>query len=176
MDKRLVPQRIGSLILSLFIVWHAVGITVVGPLNKGSARDKLITAYGPYLNLLHLNDEWPFYAPNPFLGSIMSYKAVDRSGQTKTYPLTQAHHKLDHAYFRYTNFYVYLFSAPNYAQQRGYDKSVARFLCAQHQGSVREISFVLQKQKRFTPRDYKAGYRPTDPPFLDTHIFGPFPC
>ena len=170
-------RSFGFFILSIFIVWHAVGVAIVGPFDKSYMRDGLMKVYQPYLATFHLNQSWPFYAPNPFLGSLLNYQTVSSSGETKTYPLTQARAKFDHAYFRYTNFYAYLFSDPNYSRNQGYDKSVAHYLCRQHQNEdVVSINFILLNQQKFTHEDYKAGKRPLDKEFLHETIFGPYQC
>lgn len=167
----------GFFLLSLFIIWHSVGIVIVGPFDKSYMRDGLMKVYQTYLATFHLNQSWPFYAPNPVLGSILNYQTVSSTGDIKTYPLTQAREKFDHAYFRYTNFYAYLFSNPKYSRKKGYDKSVARYLCSQHRGEdVVSINFILMNQKRFTRDDYLAGKRPLDDEFLNETKFGPYLC
>ena len=170
-------RSIGFSIFSVFIIWHAIGVTIVGPFAKSYLRDGFMNVYQHYLAVFHLDRSWPFYAPNPFLGSILSYETVNSSGETKIYPLTQSREKFDHSYFRYTNFYAYLFSDPEYTRKRGYDKSVARYLCGQHIGSgVTTINFILRNQKMFTYEDYRAGKRPLDEEFLETKTFGPYSC
>lgn len=167
----------GIILFSFFILWHAIGIAVVGPFSRSYLRDKLQVLYYDYLTTLHLNRSWPFYAPTPFRGSILSYETVTATGEKKAYPLTQARDKFDHAYFRYTNFYAYLFQDPKYTKQRGYDDSVARFLCQQHQEqNVASITFILHKQKFFSYIDYRNGRRPLDEQFLEKEVFGPYPC
>jgi hypothetical protein len=170
-------RSIGFFILSIFIIWHAIGITIVGPFAKSYLRDGLMNVYQHYLAVFHLDRSWPFYAPNPFLGSILSYETVNSSGETRSYPLTQSREKFDHSYFRYTNFYAYLFSDPEYTRKRGYDKSVVRYLCNQHIGSdVTAINFILHSQKMFAYEDYRADKRPLDEEFLEIKTFGPYSC
>jgi hypothetical protein len=170
-------RSFGLFILSVFIIWHAAGIAIVGPFGKSYLRDNLMHAYRDYLAVFHLDRSWPFYAPNPFLGSILNYETVSTPGETKIYPLTQARKQYDHAYFRYTNFYAYLFSDPDYSKKRGYDKSVASYLCKQHAGSdITAINFILLNQKAFSYEDYRKGKRPLDEAFLERKVFGPYPC
>ena len=170
-------RSVGFFLLSVFIIWHAIGITLVGPFAKSYLRDGLMGIYQYYLPVFHLDRSWPFYAPNPFLGSILSYETVSSSGETRIYPLSQSREKFDHSYFRYTNFYAYLFDDPKYTKKRGYDKSVARYLCSQHTDSdVTEINFILHSQKMFTYEDYRDGKQPLDEEFLETKTFGPYSC
>jgi len=175
-----LPKRtrtIGLGILSVFLIWHAIGISLIGPFSQSYLRDNAMKIYNNYLATLHLDDSWPFYAPNPFMGSILSYETISNSGETKTYPLTQARGKYEHAYFRYTNFYAYLFSDPEYTKKRGYDKSVARFLCEQHQkDSIKEINFILLSQTTFAYEDYRKGKRALDKEFMGKSIYGPYSC
>ena len=167
----------GFIILSVFIIWHAIGITIIGPFSKSYLRNGLMNVYQDYLAIFHLDRSWPFYAPNPFLGSILSYETVSATGEIKTYPLTQSRQKFDHSYFRYTNFYAYLFSDAEYSKQRGYDKSVARYLCNQHlEGDITSINFVLLNQTTFTYKDYQKGKRPLDEEYLEKTVFGPYSC
>lgn len=169
-------RKLGKLCLSVFIIWHVVGISIVGPTDTSYMRDNLMKFYGNYLSLINLDAGWPFYAPNPFLGSILSYEVVTKDGQTFTYPLTHAREKFDHAYFRYTNFYAYLFLQPQYSKNKGYDKSVARYLCSLHSSKVAAINFILKKQKRLTYINYQQGYRPLDSIFLTSSVIGPYKC
>lgn len=170
-------RTISFTILSAFIIWHVIGFSIVGPFAKSDLRDGLMNIYQNYLAVFHLDRSWPFYAPNPSLGSILSYETVSTSGETKTYPLTQARDKFDHAYFRYTNFYAYLFSDPKYTVKRGYDKSVARYLCKQHDGShITNLNFILLSQRKFSNEDYQKGKRPLDEDFLQKTVFGPYSC
>jgi hypothetical protein len=177
MERSQRIRRVSFILMSMFLLWHAVGISIVGPASDSYLRQGLMNWYQDYLAVFHLDRSWPFYAPNPFLGSILRYETISPSGDTKTYPLTEARHKFDHAYFRYTNFYAYLFSNPKYTKKRGYDQSVARYLCEEHAGSeIVAINFVLLNQKRFTYEDYRLGKRPLDPEFLTTRKFGPYRC
>ena len=177
MDWTQRTRSAGFIILSVFIIWHAIGIVIVGPFGKSYLRDNLMNIYQHYLAVFHLDRSWPFYAPNPFLGSILSYETVSVSGNTNTYPLTQSREKFDHSYFRYTNFYAYLFSDPEYTKKRGYDKSVARYLCNQHSGSdVTAINFILLSQTTFTYEDYRNGKRPLDEAFITRTVYGPYSC
>ena len=171
-----IARRTGKITLSLFIIWHAIGISVVGPAYTSVMRDNLMKIYGHYLAIINLDSGWPFYAPDPYLGSILSYETITNSDHRVNHPLSHARDKFDHAYFRYTNFYAYLFKNQSYSLKRGYDKSVARFLCSQHSSDVVAINFILQHQKRFTHTNYQRGYRPLDNEFLTTTVIGPYDC
>lgn len=170
-------RNLGFALFSAFILWHIVAITVVGPSSKSYMRDNLMVIFGPYLKVLNLDRSWPFYAPNPFFGSVLSYEISDDSGHRSSYPLTQARTKIEHGYFRYTNFYAYLFSDAAYSHERGYDRSVARYLCKKHAlGQGSSIYFMLRNQQKFTFEDYRRGKRPMDDEFLKTTNHGPYPC
>jgi len=170
-------RRLTLGLFSIFILWHIIGISLVGPAHSGYLHNTLMKVYGPYLSVLHLDRSWPFYAPDPFAGSILRYEAIDSNGNSKTYPLTEAREKFNHAYFRYTNFYAYLFSNPAYSHERGYDRSVARFLCSQHREShATAINFILLNQKPFSYQDYRLGKNPLSDEFLDKTEFGPYKC
>jgi len=170
-------RKVGLSLMSVFIVWHVIAICVVGPSHPHYLRSGLIGIYQDYLAVFKLNGPWSFYAPNPPFGSIMRYETVSTSGEIRTYPLTEAYHKFDHAYVRNINFYLYFFSDSVYTKQQGYDKSVARYLCAQHEGSdVSEIIFRRYRQKRFTFGDYQKGRYPLDDEFLKHSVHGPYPC
>jgi len=170
-------RRIGYAAFSAFIAWHVVAITIVGPFSKSYLRDGLMQIFGGYLDLTELNRGWPFYAPDPSFGRIMRYQTIAADGKTTLYPLTQAREKFDHAYFRYTNFYFYLFDNPRYSKTKHYDKSVARFLCRRHQNEgISAINFIVIDQSRFTYLDYQKGARPLDQTFLNEKQFGPYPC
>ncbi|WP_455209555.1 hypothetical protein [Kaarinaea lacus] len=177
MDWSQRARSAGFVLLSAFLIWHTIGITIVGPFSKSYLRDSLMNVYQHYLAAFHLDRSWPFYAPNPFLGSILSYETVSAAGETRTYPLTQSREKFAHSYFRYTNFYAYLFSNPEYTKKRGYDLSVARYLCSQHLDSnITSINFILLNQTTFTYEDYRNGKRPLDDAFLKKTVFGPYRC
>lgn len=169
-------RMIGLVLMSLFIIWHTIAIAIVGPFGQSYLRGNFLTIYQDYLSLFQLNRSWSFYS-SPSIGSILSYEVNTATGETLIFPLTNKKQKFDHAYFRYTNFYVYLFHNPVGSKNRGYDKSVARYLCAQHEGiDAAEIRFILQLQKLFTYKDYRNGKRPLDEEFLEKKIFGPYRC
>lgn len=177
MERSKLTRNVALSLLSVFIIWHSIGIGIVGPFSQSYLRDGLMSVYKDYLGFFHLDRSWPFYAPNPFRGSILSYETISSSGKTDTHPLTQARDKFDHAYFRYTNFYAYLFSNPKYSKKRGYDKSVARYLCNRHQGdNVTAINFILLNQTAFSSEDYRSGKRPLDEEFLSKSVYGPYSC
>ena len=111
-------RTIGFTVLSLFIIWHVLAMTIIGPFSKSYMRDSMLTYYNNYLAIFRLDGSWPFYAPDPFLGSILSYQTVTSSGEKHSFSLTQAREKFDHAYFRYTNFYAYLFSDLEYSKKK----------------------------------------------------------
>ncbi len=170
-------HRFGLAILSIFILWHVVAISIVGPFGNSYLRQNLMRVYQDYLAIFHLNRAWAFYSPNPFTGSMLSYQTTAISGELQTYPLSRARGKFAHAYFRYTNFYAYLLGDPTYSQQRGYDKSVANFLCRQHQADlIKEIHFVLLSQGMVSHEDYRQGKRPLDEGNLVKSVFGPYLC
>jgi len=177
MERSKKIHTVGLGLFSIFLLWHAVGISMVGPAGDSYLRKSLMSFYQLYLILLHLDGSWFFYAPDPFMGSILRYETINSSGDSQIYPLTNIRAKYEHAYFRYTNFYAYLFSDPKYSKKRGYDKSVAQYLCAQHEKSTtKSINFILLKQKRFTYIDYQQGKQPLDAEFLNKSVFGPYPC
>ena len=170
-------HRFGLTILSIFILWHAIAITIVGPFGNSHLRRNLMQVYQDYLAIFHLDRAWAFYSPNPVPGSMLSYQTTAATGEQQTYPLSHARGKFAHAYFRYTNFYAYLFSDPTYSQQRGYDKSVANFLCRQHPASnIKEIHILLLSQKLVSFEDYREGKRPLDEAYLTKAVLGPYPC
>lgn len=170
-------KKIGFGLFSLFILWHVIAIGVVGPASKSYLRDHLMRVFGPYLQVLKLDRSWPFYAPNPFYGSLLSYEIEYPSGDKRHYELTLARHKFQHAYFRYTNFYAYLFKDPRYSHEKGYDKSVAQFLCRRHSLSGSgQLRFTLKRQQKFTYEDYRQGKRPLDSDFIKIINFGPYSC
>jgi len=167
----------GFVVLSAFIVWHAIGIAVVGPFGKSYLRDNLMSVYQYYLPVFHLNRNWPFYAPDPFLGSMLSYETVAANGEKQRYPLTHARDKYDHAYFRYTNLYAYLFSDVEYTKRRGFDNAVANYFCQLHADNpVDAVNFVLLSQKKFSYEDYRQGKHALDPEFVSETVYGPYRC
>lgn len=167
----------GFVIFSVFIVWHLIGISVVGPLYNRNPYSSLSNIYANYLSILRLNRAWPFYAPNPQLGIIMRYETVDALGKSQIHRLTEAFGRYQHAYARYSNVFVYLFEDPDYTRQRGFDKSVAGYLCRQHKNDdIKSINFIVLNQTEYTHLDYKQGKNPLDPEFIDRKVFGPYPC
>lgn len=165
-------------VFSVFIIWHAIGIAIVGPFHSSHFRDSFMEVYQDYLLLIRANRTWHFYSPNPGRGRILSYETISDSGENERYPLTQARHKFDHAYFRYTNFYAYLFRDSDYTARQGYDEDVADYLCSLHKDKdIVAVRFTLRNQKTFSPLDYRNGKRALDDEFLENEqFFGPFRC
>ena len=171
-------RKAGFAVMSAFIVWHAVGVSLVGPLPDSELRKNLMEVYGYYLAFFHLDSTWMFYAPNPSFGSILRYETLNSRGEKSVFPLSESHGKFDHAYSRYTNFYGYLFAYPKYARNHGYHKSVARYLCGQHQKSeeIVQIRFFIFRQQRFTKDDYLKGKHPLDNEFLKKGVSRAYKC
>lgn len=177
MGDKFTLQSLSFAAFSVFIVWHVVAITIVGPFSKSYLSHRLRAVYEPYLALTELDRSWPFYAPEPFNGSVLRYETQARNGVKTLHPLTEAHQPHDLAYFRYTNFYSYLFREPAYTKERGYDKSVARYLCQrQASNNIDSVRFILLSQRRFTYTDYLAGKRSLDKEYWDSKEFGPYAC
>jgi len=170
-------RSVGLSLMSVFIIWHLIAMLVVGPSHQSNLRSSLIGIYEEYLWFLKLDGPWSFYAPNVPYGILFRYETVSSTGEVKTYPLTEAKNKLDHGYVRNINFYLYFFFNSVDTKQRGYDKSVARYLCDKHAGTdVKEIVFRRYLQKRFTPKDYLQGKDPYSRAFLRHTVHGPYPC
>jgi len=162
--------------MSIFVIWHFVAIVIIGPFSSSYLHNNLVKIYRPYLTLTHLERSWSFYAPPP-MGSILRYKTISKNAVEKNYPLTPTDKKFSHSYFRYTNFYYYLFYNPRYIAKRGYDRSVTRFLCDKHKSEgIIEIVYVLLKQKSFSYKDFLNGKKATDKEFLAKTLFGPYKC
>lgn len=178
MQRSELKQKIVLTLFSVFIVWHAIGIGVVAPSHGSHFRESMMKIYGNYLSTFRIHPTWHFYSPNPGRGVLISYETISDSGGRQRYPLSQARHKFNHAYFRYTNFYVYLFSDEDYSARQGYDQSVANYLCRQHEGeNVSQIEFVYYSQKVFSPQNYRDGKRALDDEFLSRDAtYGPFNC
>jgi hypothetical protein len=166
----------GIVALSVFIVWHAVGIAFVGPSGDSQLRRQLLEVWRPYLDFLQLNRRWAFFAPDVAYGSFFEYEVLRSSGTRERYPLSHALHRFHPAYFRHTSFYYYLFDGWERARARGYDRSVARYLCRLHGTEAVSIHFVRHYQRRFTAADYRLGKRPLDPAFVDDYVDGPYAC
>ena len=164
-------------IFSLFIVWHVIAIAVVGPMWGDSPEVLKQSHFRHYLAFFHLDRAWPFYAPNPQLGTLVRYQTVDSTGTVKTYPLTEAYNRYQHAFSRNGNIYTYLFQYPEYTSDRGFDRSIARYLCSRHAGEqIQSIKFIQLVQKPLSHQDYLKGARPLDPEYVNSSIFGPYPC
>lgn len=169
-------RAVGTVALSAFIVWHAVGVAFVGPAGDSYLRRQLLQIYRPYLDALQLNRRWAFFAPDPAYGSWFEYEIVRPSGARERFPLSHARPRFHHAYFRHTSFYFYLFDGWERARERSYDRSVARYLCRQHGGDAVSVYFVQHYQQRFTDGDYRLGKRPLDPAFVVDRVDGPYTC
>jgi hypothetical protein len=88
-DKREPLHRWGRLLLTLFIAFHLVSITLwVLPFNA-SLTGLLRKWVGPYFSLMGLRQEWSLFAPNPIaVNSYIDAQVVLQNGDLRiwTFP------------------------------------------------------------------------------------------
>lgn len=118
--------------------------------------------FAPYIEFLHLDSGWAFFAPDPNTGRLVRYSVQSADGITHTHLLTEKLQRSDPAYLRLTTL-----SAAIKTDTPEVIQSVAQRLCRMHASEhPQSIRFTLVRQTRITPEEYEAGHRPLDADFL----------
>lgn len=156
---------------SLFVLWH-LGAIVLGPAPASYLAGELYPWYKPYLELLHLDNPWGFFAPDPTYGRAVRYVVEDRAGARHEFRLTEALARSQRAYLRYTSLSSSLIPA-----EPRFLRSAADYLCREH-AALRpaHVVIVLRHQSLITPDDYLQGLRPLQDGVTESQALDPLPC
>jgi len=155
-------ERLTSVAISAFLVWHTLALVVApapdGSLLIGSARAVL----QPYLTLLRLDNTWDFFAPSVGTGDQFRYAVEDASGVFHTYAPLDELNWFHPAWFWFRSWHYSIIDNPDL-----YADAAAISFCRKH-AALHPVSVVLldYQEKAFTRDDYLGGKRPTDPEFF----------
>lgn len=135
---------------------------VIGCAPPSYSVAQVYPLFAPYIEFLHLDGRWSFFAPDPNTGKLMRYSVQSADGVTHNYRFTEDLRRSDPVYLRLTTL-----SAAIKADYPEVIHSVAQRLCRQHASNhPQSIRFTLVRQTRITPEEFEAGLRPLDAEFL----------
>jgi hypothetical protein len=156
----LLRQRLGYLVMSLFVAWHTLAIAVA-PAPSNALTESLRKVLQPYLTLFRLDDKWDFFAPNIGAGSLFRYVIEDQAGWKHTFTPAEKLSWIHPGYLWFRFWYYAIMENPElYA-----DDAAARF-CRMHADlHPVDITLLELREKEFTPSDLLAGKQRTDPEF-----------
>jgi hypothetical protein len=154
-------RAFGLAIGSAFLLWHSL-VLLIGCAPPSYSVSQIYPFFAPYIEFLHLDGGWSFFAPDPNTGRLVRYSVRSADGVTRAYRLTENLQRSDRAYLRFTTLSAAV--RPDYPEVI---HSVAQRLCRQHASeNPQSVQFTLARQTRITPEEYEAGHRPLDADFL----------
>lgn len=164
--------RLAAVLASLFAVWHGIAM-LLGTSPPSYLQSLLLPPWRPYIEALHLDGRWGFFAPDPTAGRLLRYRIEAQPGAEPTeHPFTEALRRADPAYLRYTTL-----SSAVHPERPAVMRSVAHALCRRHGlAAPARIRFIAMQQVRVTPEDVEAGVRPLDPSQLHAEPLGDVEC
>ncbi len=143
------------------MLWHSL-VLLIGCAPPSYSVAQIYPLFAPYIELLHLDGGWAFFAPDPSTGRLVRYSVQGADGLTHTYRLTENLQRSDPAYLRMTTL-----SAAINADSPQVVHSVAQRLCRMHAAqNPQSVRFTIARQIRITPDEFEAGHRPLDADFL----------
>jgi hypothetical protein len=158
-------------LMSIVVAWHATAM-LIAPAPKTYATEAARIVFGPYLQLLGLDNPWDFYAPAVGYGRVFRYVIEDKDGKEHTYtPINEVNWLLT-SYWWSTAWYEAIWRAPQ-ALGGPFVEMVCQKHKLLHPVSVRLIGI---QQKDFTPNDYLNGHRPLDDDFFAENDLGAAQC
>lgn len=165
-------ERLVYMVMSAFVVWHAMAIMIAPASDNSALSQSLRRVFNPYLSLFRLNSKWDFYAPNVARGHLLRYTVERADGDPRTFTPTDAwnwHHP-GYWWFRAWDDAVIAFP------DRYADRAIAA-LCRRH-ADLRPTAIALQlvQQQGFAPADHLAGRHPLDAAFVVESILKQAPC
>jgi Fe-S-cluster formation regulator IscX/YfhJ len=145
---------------------------LLGTAPPSYLRSQLMPLFGGYIEALHLDGHWAFFAPDPTAGRLLRYRVEQASGASSEQPFTEALRRGDANYLRFTTLAGNLDgTSPALAH------SVAQALCRRHAAlAPRQIRFVALLQQRITPEQVEDGLHALDPSLLERVDLGSVPC
>ena len=164
-------QRVAWLAASVFVLWHGTAM-LLGTAPPSYLQGEVMPLFRGYIEALHLDGRWGFFAPNPSAGRLLRYRVEQRSGASSEFPFTEALHRSDPAYLRFTTMTAAVDPANEAVMH-----SVAQALCRRHAAlSPRRIHFVSLQQVPITPEQVEAGQHALDPAQLQRVELGSMAC
>ncbi|WFB37786.1 hypothetical protein P3T73_08440 [Kiritimatiellota bacterium B12222] len=153
---------------SLFIVWH-VAAMVIGPGPGSYLMSKVYPVWRPYLRLLHLENYWAFFAPEPSAGKWVRYVIEDDHGNLHFFKLAEELDRNDPLFFRHSSLITDITEPPS-AGTLG----IAAALGQKHQDlNPTRIQFVIGWQLPIRREAYLEGKRPYDSEFIEFEYLTP---
>jgi len=164
-------QRVAWTLGSAFVLWHSAAL-LLGTAPPSYLHGQLMPLFRGYIEALHLDGRWAFFAPDPTAGRLLRYRVEQRSGASSEFVFTESLRRADPAYLRFTT----MSSAADAAYPEVMH-SVAQMLCRRHAAlTPQRIHFVGLQQIRITPEEVEAGEHALDPSHLRRVDIGSVPC
>jgi hypothetical protein len=164
-------QRLAYALASLLALWHGAAL-LIGTAPPSYLQGQLMPLFRGYLQALHLDGHWAFFAPDPTAGRLLRYRVEQASGASTEHAFTEALRRGDANYLRFTTLAGNLDGAAP-----ALERSVAQALCRRHAAlAPRQIHFVVLQQRRITPEQAERGVHALDPSLLERVEMGRVPC
>lgn len=156
---------------SLLALWHASAL-LLGTAPPSYLRDQLMPLYRGYIEALHLDGHWAFFAPDPTAGRLLRYRVEQASGTSTEHRFTEVLQRGDASYLRFTTLAGNLDGTSPALMH-----SVAQALCRRHAAlAPQRIHFIALQQQRITPEQVEDGLHALDPALLERADLGSVAC
>jgi hypothetical protein len=156
---------------SIFLVWQSL-VILMGPAPGSHTMGKIYPYFKPYMKILHLENYWAFFAPNPYQGEILRYIVQDQQGEYHVFKLNEELHRNAPSYFRYTTLYGKLTDA-----ESPYTASMIQYLCRRHADlQPANITIMIGYQQFLKAGDYLQGIRPLSTDHMEVEYHEPMSC
>jgi hypothetical protein len=164
-------RRAAVALASLLALWHATAL-LLGTAPPSYLRGQLMPLYRGYIEALHLDGHWAFFAPDPTAGRLLRYRVEQASGTSTEHRFTEVLQRRDASYLRMTTLAGHLDGTSPALMH-----SVAQALCRHHAAlAPQRIHFVVLQQQRITPEQVEDGLHPLDPALLERADLGSVAC
>jgi hypothetical protein len=157
------PLRRGAYALaSLLALWHGAAL-LLGTAPPSYLHGQLMPLFRAYIEALHLDGHWAFFAPDPTAGRLLRYRVEQASGASTEHAFTEALRRADANHLRFTTLAGNLDGSSPALMH-----SVAQALCRRHAAlAPRQIQLVVLQQRRITPEQVEGGLQALDPSLLE---------
>jgi len=155
-------RRAAYALASLFALWHGAAL-LLGTAPPSYLHGQVMPLFRGYIEVLHLDGHWAFFAPDPTAGRLLRYRVEQASGASTEHAFTEALRRGDANYLRFTTL------AGNVdGSSPALMRSVAQALCRRHAAlAPQQIHFVVLQQQRITPEQVEGGLQALDPALLE---------
>ena len=167
--------RLKYLAMSFIVVWHTLAIVIAPAPTGGEMVQFFRSVLQPYLTLFKMDNQWSFFAPKVGRGGEARYVVEASDGKRHVFePSEMPRESLSHL-FLWREWKYFFDKLNDSVGTRGY--LIAGLLCKQY-ADFKPLSVTLLRveERDFSAEDYRQGYRPQDPRYINVKLVAKFEC